>query len=54
MTVSEVHNLIGLPHWIYGSGVARDLYILDDGNKLIVDYGIAREGFVKSYILNPQ
>ena len=54
MTVSEVHNLIGLPQGLYGSGLVRDLYTLDDGNKLIVYYGVDRQGLVSTYILNPQ
>jgi len=51
MTVSQVHDLIGLPQSIVGSGVLMDSYQLDGGNRLVVHYGMYREQVNKMFVV---
>lgn len=51
MGVAELHDLLGQRHGSYGSGADRDLYYLEDGGRLIVDFGISYDYVRYAYII---
>ncbi|MDR1753377.1 MAG: hypothetical protein LBR74_00520 [Eubacterium sp.] len=54
MSIEEVHQQIGLPQEVVGSGIISDLYLLEDGNKLLIVYGASRDNVKKAALIDPQ
>jgi len=50
MSESEVKTVLGEPNSCLGSGITRDVYHLDDGRKVVLDYGMYRDGLCQAYI----
>ena len=53
MSLNEVRYQLGLPHELAGSGILMDAYLLENGNRLIINYGMPQDVIIKAAIETP-